>query len=503
MANGTSAQDALVESFTLEGPNGRDPKSSWVLRAPGGRWIQIAYVLMDVLLVSFVAAVVFYLRFAPDRSAVLSRLRLSGLREYLASGPYLGFLVVYLALIVLFCQSQHLYRTLRSRSPLAESYAVIKAVAMATFLLTAFLYLSGTTTISRLVVGFTGLLGAFALASWRLWKHEIVKQRVARGYGARNVLIVGAGRIGRALAQHLSENKQLGYVVKGFLDQNKNGDPRVLGRTEDLSKVALAHFIDEVFITIPSQRAVVASVTLEARRHRLGVKVVPELYDGLGWHAPIRYVGDFPIMELHWEPIPGPGLLVKRLLDVTLSLVGLIVLMPLFALIALAIKLDTPGPAIYRQKRIGKKGRIFDFYKFRTMVWNAEGLKERLLHLYERDGPFFKISEDPRVTRLGRFLRRYSLDELPQLWNVLTGDMSLVGPRPHPLDDFEKYGLEHLRRLDVKPGITGLWQVTARQDPSFTTNMALDLEYIENWNLIMDLKILVQTIPATLRGDGQ
>jgi lipopolysaccharide/colanic/teichoic acid biosynthesis glycosyltransferase len=157
----------------------------------------------------------------------------------------------------------------------------------------------------------------------------------------------------------------------------------------------------------------------------------------------------------------------------------------------------------YRSQRVGKKGRIFTCYKLRTMVVNADGMKDGLRHRNERQGPFFKISDDPRVTRAGRVFRKYSLDELTQFWNVLKGDMSLVGPRPHPLDDYEQYDLDHLRRLEVRPGITGLWQVTARKDPSFQTSMNLDLEYIESWSFMLDLKILAKTLPAVLNGDGQ
>jgi len=153
--------------------------------------------------------------------------------------------------------------------------------------------------------------------------------------------------------------------------------------------------------------------------------------------------------------------------------------------------------------RVGLKGRRFRCYKFRTMVADADFQKDKLRSTNDRHGPFFKMENDPRITRLGHWLRKSSLDELPQLWNVLRGDMSLVGPRPHPIDDFERYAIEHLRRLDVSPGLTGLWQVTARSDPSFETSMALDLEYIENWTLGLDLSILVKTLPALLRGEGR
>jgi len=189
-------------------------------------------------------------------------------------------------------------------------------------------------------------------------------------------------------------------------------------------------------------------------------------------------------------------------MDVVLSTIVLVLLCPLMLVIVIAIKLESPGRAIYRSRRVGKCGRKFDCYKFRTMVAGSDSLKENLRRLNQRRGPFFKIADDPRLTRLGRFLRKYSLDELPQFWNVLKGDMSLVGPRPHPLDDVERYSPWHHRRLDVKPGLTGLWQVTARADPSFETCMVLDLGYIRSWSLLLDCRILMRTIPAVLAGEG-
>ena len=197
------------------------------------------------------------------------------------------------------------------------------------------------------------------------------------------------------------------------------------------------------------------------------------------------------------------GLFLKRIMDVVLSTIVLVLLCPLMLVIAIAIKLESPGRAIYRSRRVGKCGRKFDCYKFRTMVAGSDRLKENLRRLNQRRGPFFKIADDPRLTRLGGFLRKYSLDELPQLWNVLRGDMSLVGPRPHPVEDCAQYSSEHCRRLGVKPGVTGLWQVLARANPSFETCMMLDLAYIEKWSLFLDCRILVKTIPAVMAGEGQ
>jgi exopolysaccharide biosynthesis polyprenyl glycosylphosphotransferase len=458
----------------------------------GPMWPQVASVALDLFLVSLNGAAIFYLRFMGTKDRGTN----------IPVGHYLGFLLLYAGLVGIFCRNQGLYKSSCASGPLDECFSIVKAVFYATLFLTVFIYLSGDKSISRLVVGVTGVLNAVTLPAWRFWRCEIVKHRVISGKDGRNVFIVGAGTVGHALARHFEENKHLGYVVKGFLDHRGNGDPRVIGEAADLSRLALKYFVDEVFVTIPSERQMVAQIVLEARRQRLDVKVVPEMFEGLGWRAPIRYIGYFPVMELLREPIPAFGLFIKRAIDVAGAMIGLALMTPALALAALAIKLDSPGPAIYCASRVGRKGRTFRCYKLRSMVVKADAIKEDLRELNERNGPFFKITKDPRITRVGRFLRKYSLDELPQLWNVLCGSMSLVGPRPHPLDDYGQYQLEHLRRLDVKPGLTGLWQVYARRDPCFERNIALDLEYIETWSLWLDAKILLKTLPAVLNGSG-
>lgn len=203
------------------------------------------------------------------------------------------------------------------------------------------------------------------------------------------------------------------------------------------------------------------------------------------------------------EAISTLGKMAKRVLDLLISAPALVLLWPLMLVIAIAVKLESRGPALYASLRAGKNGVPFPCYKFRTMVLGADRLRKVLYHLNERCGPFFKIAHDPRVTPLGRFLRKYSLDELPQFWNVLKGDMSLVGPRPHPLEDVALYSSGHEQRLEVMPGMTGLWQVTARESPSFETCMLLDVGYIHHWSLLLDCKILLRTIPVVLTGNGQ
>jgi exopolysaccharide biosynthesis polyprenyl glycosylphosphotransferase len=297
------------------------------------------------------------------------------------------------------------------------------------------------------------------------------------------------------------ENPQFGYVFKGFIDKIPRASLPTLGPPEQMSSIIRSNFVDEVFVAVPADRELVEQVTKKARLDRFSVKIIPELYDGNGWHH-VSYIGHFPCLALHREENPRFWMALKRVSDVIISLAGLIVLAPALLLLAILVRIDSRGSVLYVSQRVGKKGALFTCYKFRTMVNNAEELKSALHHLNERDGLLFKISKDPRVTRFGRFMRKYSLDELPQLWNVLRGDMSLVGPRPPLPAEVERYRTEHLRRLEVIPGITGLWQVTARRDPSFEHYVNLDLEYVENWSYALDLRIILRTIFVVLQGTG-
>jgi len=459
-------------------------------------------VAIDVLLVCLGAIVVYGARFGFAHHLGIEVASARQLIHQAYTHTYPAFLLLYVALIVMACMSQHLYHTSREIRALEESFKVAKAVGFATVLLVLFVFVSGNKEISRMVVASAGVANFGTLAGWRYVKRLYVLKRARRGEGVSRALIIGAGRLGQTLALWIENNRQLGYSVCGFLDAHPNGDARVLGSIHDLKKVALEQFVDQLFVTLPADREVVKEIWVEARRLRLNLNVVPDIYDGLGWRAPLRSIGGFPVIELHGQPIPAFGLAVKRVIDVVVASAGLILAAPLLAIAGLWIRLDSRGRVIYSALRVGKKGKKFRCYKLRTMVDNADGHKETLRHSNERNGPFFKMENDPRVTRCGRWLRKYSIDELPQLMNVLRGDMSLVGPRPHPVDDYERYTLEHLRRLDVKPGITGLWQIKARRDPSFDATMTLDLDYIENWSLRVDLGILLKTVPAVLRADG-
>ena len=411
----------------------------------------------------------------------------------------LGTALLHAALIALIGHTQGLYSL---GSLPGHARALGKSVLWATALLSVAYFLQGAAPSLIAFVFATGLLNFAALFALR-WG-DLRRERSAgqRGRALRNVLIVGAGGLGRQLAAHLGHHPEEGRAVCGLLDDKRCLGNGVIGRVCDLARLARTGFVDEVLLAAPHDRDLVLRVLHEARRLRLDVEMVPDLFGCRLQEAGVERVGDLPVICLHHEKLPAPALLAKRALDIIVASGALLLLAPLLAMIAGLIKLDSSGGVLYAAQRAGRKGRLFRCYKFRTMVSNAEDLKKGLRKQNQRSGPIFKIAGDPRITRMGRLLRRYSLDELPQLWNVLRGEMSLVGPRPHPLDDFAAYEIEHLARLDVTPGITGLWQVTARRDPSFQRSIELDCEYIRSWSLGMDARILLKTVKTVLRGSG-
>jgi len=430
--------------------------------------------------------------------AVISRAPLPQTQAGLFGSSLFQSAIVYGIFFTLFGYSERLYQLATIQSATVERVILAKCVAWSALM-------------AGLLSEWVGLLQVAIVTSFALLTYFLLLARRAarrwlsahRGETAdvKNVLIVGAGSVGQKLADHLGHSPLEGRSVLGFLDERAPVGGAIRGRVRDLPLLAQTEFVDEIILA-GVQRETAQQAIWEARRCGIGVKLVPELF-GSGPEAPILEVlGDIPVLTLRQERIPPLGFALKKAFDIIGSAVGLIVSGPFLVLIALAIRLDSPGPVLYKAPRAGFKGRRFTCYKFRTMVADADAKKHELLSRNERRGAFFKIQNDPRITRMGRFLRRYSLDELPQLWNVLRGEMSLVGPRPHPLDDFARYRIQDLKRLRAVPGLTGLWQVTARQDPSFERNLMLDREYIEHWSLASDFIILLKTIAAVLQGSG-
>lgn len=351
-------------------------------------------------------------------------------------------------------------------------------------------FITGYALIIILVTVFMHITASLILKT--LYKHNRL---------IKNVLIIGAGKVGSYIGQHIKSNKLPGYRIIGYLDDHKQGND-VLGKLNKLDAIIQKHDIHEVYITIPSERDVIQSVLGKLKKFDITIKIVPEMYDIAASTLQFNSSELLPYVELVKTPLRGLNLFMKRLLDIVLSGIGLIFLLPFFAVLGVLIKLDSKGPVFFKQKRIGKNGIPFTMYKFRSMVVNAEDLKKELLKQNEMDGPVFKMKEDPRITRLGRFIRKYSIDELPQLFNVFLGHMSLIGPRPPLPEEVEQYTDYQWRRLDVRPGISGLWQVSGRNDVSFEEWVSLDIYYIENWSMKLDIKILIQTIPVVLLGKG-
>jgi exopolysaccharide biosynthesis polyprenyl glycosylphosphotransferase len=460
--------------------------------------------IADFILVWMAGFVAWWIRFAAGYSPVSTQ------DYWRLNGHHWAFLYLYSVLFLLFAYTRKLYVPPRRPRFMQHALDVVKVSLSAAFALSAFIYASGDKMISREVIGGTVILSVILLIAWRAF---LLFPGVGGLTETRNVLIVGAGPAGKGLQRYLEKTPQLGYSVKGFVDRRMGprestssdavlGEP-LLGSVSDLESIIRIHFVDEVLVTLPTARDLIKEVVARARLFGTHVRVVPDLYEGLAMGAPLESIGEFPTVTLHSAAIPAMQLTVKRSFDAILSAIALFFLSPLFLLIAILIKSDSEGPVFYSSVRLGKKGNTFVCHKFRTMVADAEIRKESVQHLNERDGILFKISNDPRLTKLGKFLRKWSLDELPQFWNVLKGDMSLVGPRPPIPDEFKQYSVEHRRRLEVVPGLTGLWQVQSRQSPSFDEYIQLDLKYVDSWSVWLDITLLAKTFYVVLTGTGR
>jgi exopolysaccharide biosynthesis polyprenyl glycosylphosphotransferase len=351
-------------------------------------------------------------------------------------------------------------------------------------------------------------IGALSLSRvlWRRRWEANFHQDIAR----RNILIVGANLIGLEIKDYLTSLHHMGFRFKGFVALREDSDDSipvansgVVGDVDDVIPLARSLFVDEIiFSHRPKTANLLSRVIDQAEAAGIDVRLVPSLSETLKNRADVEYLRSLPTIVLHRRNKHAVSHLVKRIIDVVLAGVGIAVISPILLAIAALIKLQSPGPVLYKSKRVGYKGTTFYCYKFRSMIKDADSARDQLEHLNERHDILFKIAKDPRVTKLGAFLRKYSLDELPQLWNVLIGDMSLVGPRPSIRSEVVQYKTAHLQRLDVIPGMTGLWQVEGRQDPSFESYMNLDSRYVRDWSIWLDCKILARTLGAVLKGTG-
>jgi exopolysaccharide biosynthesis polyprenyl glycosylphosphotransferase len=333
------------------------------------------------------------------------------------------------------------------------------------------------------------------------------RQTVCSGRGLalvrRDLLIVGADATAREMRNYLASLPGSGYHFRGFISTAASEpETEVAGQLHELVDVARAMFVDEVIVCSQPSKELLSELCEQARQYEIDLRYVPDAMERQRVPHEVRYIGSLPTIVAYERPRRSLALLCKRVLDLAVGSLALVLLSPVFLAVAIAIRLQTDGSVLYCSERVGARGRGFTCYKFRTMVRDADSRRGDLTHLNERSGVLFKISNDPRVTPLGAWLRKYSLDELPQLFNVLRGEMSLVGPRPSLRCEVAQYQTAHFRRLDVLPGMTGLWQVEARSDPSFDSYVALDSKYVNEWSLWLDLKLLLRTVYIVFRGTG-
>ena len=323
----------------------------------------------------------------------------------------------------------------------------------------------------------------------------------------RTFIIVGSNKRAVKFAYLFESNNILGFYNLGYIDnENFSGeDIKILGKLKNYAEIVRNTVVDVVVVALPirSYYDDIMEVVAISERHGICVHYLANIFEPKHSHVTASKIGALSSIIMYTAPLEDWRMLTKRFFDVIFSIILIFLTLPIMVIIAVAIKLGDNGDVLFRQPRVGYNKRIFKVYKFRTMCKDADKMQDKISQLNEMDGPVFKIKNDPRISPFGRFLRKYSLDELPQLFNVLKGDMSIVGPRPMPLGDYKGFSEDwHRRRFSMRPGLTCYWQVRGRNALPFETWMRFDMEYIDNWNLFEDLKIILLTIPEVLRGGG-
>jgi exopolysaccharide biosynthesis polyprenyl glycosylphosphotransferase len=464
---------------------------------------------VDLVLTSVAFFAAFFIRdlILPVIDPVRFPTGLFPLAEYLKIYP----LVLIIWSVLLFSyNSYHSHRTI----PLTkEALTTIRVAFVGNVLLATLAYLLPLRQLSRSWFILFSVLAAILLVAEKVLVRVLARWVRSKGLNYRTVLIVGTGRRATDIARMIVGHKYWGYKILGFVSDGhrlSNGWARyrIYGNVPDLKRILEAHEIGEpidevVFAVTRKKLDEMKQIFIMCEELGIRTRVAMNIFQNRVARLELEELEGVPFLTFTTTPSNETQLALKRALDVAVSLLLLALAGPVIGIAALAIRSTSPGSVLFKQKRIGLNGRMFTLYKFRTMIEDAHARLEEVAHLNEMNGPAFKAKADPRVTPVGRFLRRFSLDEIPQFWNVLKGDMSLVGPRPPIPEEVASYHRWHRRRLSMKPGMTCLWQISGRNDiQDFDRWMKLDLQYIDNWSPTLDLKILLRTIPAVLSGKG-
>ncbi|HOA75456.1 MAG TPA: sugar transferase [Phycisphaerae bacterium] len=387
----------------------------------------------------------------------------------------------------------------------SEIVLLIATLAVTIAFFNTYVYFSRIFVYPRIAVGLYAVFGSALLASSRAIKHSVQRALHRRGYGMRRVLIIGTGPIARRLARSFRRNHALGYQFLGFVSEHPEQGKDVIGSLENLERILDDTHAEEVIVALPGdQHQRTLEIAERCQDRHLRLRIVPDVFDVVMIRATLTEIDDIPLIGLRDPVITGYQSVVKRVFDIAVALFCLILSLPAFIIIPILILIDSRGrgPIFFTQERVGENGKHFRMYKFRSMVPDAEERLSELVDLDNLPEPAFKIIDDPRVTRVGWWLRRTSLDELPQLINVLKGDMSMVGPRPEQVDVVRHYKLWHRKRLSIKPGLTGPMQVNGRGVLPLDERIKLELMYINQYSILEDLKYLLKTIPAVCRARG-
>ncbi len=460
-------------------------------------------IFLDAILINVCFVLAYYLRF--------NVLVFLTPRSVPVIGQYINVLIFVTLIWLALFKLVGLYEDKKTSVLLDELASLFLGVSFATLGLLALLFLYREFWFSRLVIANAWWIALILLGFERAVIFQIKKFLKLRGWRVKNVLILGAGEMGQVLALKIVSDKSVGYRALGFLDDDVlklgkayHGVP-VLGGISipQIKQTIQDKGIAEIIIAssrIPAQR--ILDIITECEKFGVEFKIVPGVLELIATRLDIDELAGVPLLTVSEIQLQGFNAMVKRGSDIVLSGVGVVVLSPLLLLFSVLVKLTSPGPVFFQQPRVGMEEKNFPVFKFRSMVKDADKLFPQLEPLSETGGHIFKIKDDPRRTPLGKFMRRFSIDELPQLFNVLLGHMSLVGPRPPLPREVSQYNAWHKKRLRVRPGITGPWQVSGRSLLPFEDMVRLDIYYIENWSLWLDLKLLLRTIPVVLFGTG-
>lgn len=416
---------------------------------------------------------------------------------------YFIIYVVYTLIWLLVANASSLYASRRLSTPMQEFLLLFRNHVFASFGSLAILPLLIRGLIhDRFIyyfITFALVLTAMVHISTRVFLHYIRRS----GRNTRYILLLGQGHATEKIVESFRNHLELGYIIVGYVAHHRiDTSIDYFGDYNQLEQALSKNVVDVVIVTdsIHDQQVRERLDLI----HMMGKTVVAAMDEDIYRLTRLRpfQLAGLSMVAMYSRPAREWQSLFKQMMDIMFSAVGLILASPLILAIALGIKMTSKGPVLFAQNRVGFNGRIFKMYKFRSMVTNAEELRDRLAHLNEMSGPVFKIKDDPRVTPIGRFLRKTSLDELPQLWNVFRQEMSLVGPRPPLPNEVNLYDPKHRKRLSVKPGLTCIWQVSGRNDVDFDQWMEMDAEYVDNWSLVLDMKILAKTVPVVLGRKG-